>query len=234
MDTDYTGCTNRRRWLWLLVPLAAAILVLPWDGQLARLGESLGGRMRGDLRREIHFIQQYGAITSAVLIGLVILRLDPARKARVADMALALAATSIAALLLKIGFGRPRPKFDDPFGFVSVFGDYPVLADGGTRFSWQIGQKDVAQLWSMPSSHTSAAFALSTVLYCLYPRLGLIVWPVAVIVGAARWLTESHYISDIFVGATLGILVSGIIMQRRVISRRLDRRTLSTPAPQGR
>lgn len=218
------------RWWWPAAALALAFALLPWDLPLSRVGEQLGQGLRGDMRRELNFVQQFGGITSVVFIGLVILRMDPAKRPRLPDGVLALASTGLGVLALKVLFGRPRPSFEDPHGFVSVVQSYPVLKDGGTRFSWELGQKGTSELWSMPSSHTSAAFALATVLFCLYPRLGPIVWPLAIIVGLARWLTEAHYLSDVIVGATIGMVVAGFFMRQGFLARRFAP-DVSAPAP---
>jgi undecaprenyl-diphosphatase len=103
-----------------------------------------------------------------------------------------LIAHGIAALVsngLKHLLGRPRPKF---------------VHSGEWQFSpsWSSG------LDSFPSGHTTASFAVATVLAKRFPAVGLLCLGVAAFVGLSRILRGSHFPTDVMGGAVAGV-VSG-------------------------
>lgn len=103
-----------------------------------------------------------------------------------------LVAHGLAALLsnaLKHLIGRPRPKF---------------VHSG----EWQFTPTWASGLDSFPSGHTTATFAVATVLAKRCPSLGVPIIGVALFVGVSRILRGSHFPTDVFGGAVLGV-VSG-------------------------
>ncbi len=105
-----------------------------------------------------------------------------------------LIAHGIAALLangLKHLIGRPRPKFVHS-------GDWQIT------FSWASG------LDSFPSGHSTASFAVATVLAIRFPFIGPLCIAVALFVGLSRILRGSHFPTDVLGGAVIGIL-SGFV-----------------------
>lgn len=105
-----------------------------------------------------------------------------------------LIAHGIAALLangLKHLIGRPRPKFVHS-------GD------------WQMTPSLVSGLDSFPSGHSTASFAVATVLAKQFPFFGPLCIAIALFVALSRILRGSHFLTDVVGGAVLGIL-SGFI-----------------------
>jgi undecaprenyl-diphosphatase len=105
-----------------------------------------------------------------------------------------LIAHGIAALLanaLKHLVGRPRPKFVHA-------GDWHM------SISWASG------LDSFPSGHSTASFAVATVLAKRFPLFGPLCIAVALFVALSRVLRGSHFPTDVLGGAVIGIL-SGFI-----------------------
>ena len=101
-----------------------------------------------------------------------------------------LIAHGIAALLsngLKHLIGRPRPKFVHA-------GD------------WQMSMSLTSGLDSFPSGHSTASFAIATVLAKRFPMWGPLWLAIAVFVGVSRVLRGSHFLTDVIGGAVLGIL----------------------------
>lgn len=101
-----------------------------------------------------------------------------------------LIAHGIAALLsngLKHLIGRPRPKFVHA-------GD------------WQISVSLVSGLDSFPSGHSTASFAVATVLAKRFPMWAPLCLAIALFVGISRVLRGSHFVTDVTGGAVLGIL----------------------------
>ncbi|HMS86471.1 MAG TPA: phosphatase PAP2 family protein [Nitrospira sp.] len=103
-------------------------------------------------------------------------------------------AHAIAALLanvLKHLIGRPRPKFVHS-------GD------------WQMSFSFVSGLDSFPSGHSTATFAIATVLAKRFPVMSPLCLAIALFVGISRVLRGSHFPTDVMGGAVIGIL-SGFV-----------------------
>jgi len=107
-----------------------------------------------------------------------------------------LIAHGIAALLangLKHLIGRPRPKFVHA-------GDWQMT------LSWASG------LDSFPSGHSTASFAVATVLAKRFPLFGPLCIVIALFVALSRVLRGSHFTTDVLGGAVIGILSGFIAM----------------------
>jgi undecaprenyl-diphosphatase len=85
--------------------------------------------------------------------------------------------------------------------------------------------KHVAQLprpysrasFGFPSGHTSAAFALASVLTVTFPTLGPVFWILADLTALSRLYFRSNFIWDVAVGAIIGLL-AGIPVARKMIA----------------
>ena len=62
--------------------------------------------------------------------------------------------------------------------------------------------------FSLPSGHTAAAFLMASQLAHFYPSLWLVTYTWAGLIGLSRVLLGVHYPSDIFAGASLGLMIS--------------------------
>lgn len=203
----------RRHWAMpLLLGLIGFVVLYPLDGPIARLMGRI--RLGGDLVGELRFLGQYGALSSVVIIGIVIWVLDGRNRQRILDLVAAGIATATVVLGLKMLIGRPRPRLGDPEVILGPFGAYPVHAadpetgEIGLRYAWEFWAGISSDLWSMPSSHTSAAVVLSVFLAALYPRLRGLVIVLATIVACSRVIFGAHYPTDVVVGAAVGYAVA--------------------------
>jgi lipid A 4'-phosphatase len=97
--------------------------------------------------------------------------------------------------LLKIGFGRTRPKL--------LFGRGLYGFDGP---SWRPDH------WSFPSGHTATIVALATALWWLRPRHMLFYASVAALVAASRVVVGAHYPSDVIAGALVAVLTTRAVV----------------------
>lgn len=218
--TRWLRAPSRRHWAWpLALGIAAVIVLLPLDGPVNRLVNPAHYveparppvRLGGDIRREAEFIQQYGQFTCTVIVVVLILLLDDnrARRRKLADWVAGALVTLAVVNVLKLGIGRPRPKFDDPWEFLGPLGKYatrPGDPEIGLRHAWEFWSGISSDLWSMPSSHTAYAVVMSVALAAMYPRLRVFAVVMAVLVGVCRVLLNSHYPSDVAAGATIGYL----------------------------
>jgi undecaprenyl-diphosphatase len=129
---------------------------------------------------------------------------------------LAVAVSGILVDLLKVIIGRPRPKL--------------LFSAGNYEFGW-LGLS--ADHWSFPSGHAATAAALATALWCLWPQPVLFYVIGAALVAMSRVVTGAHYLSDVVMGAFVGVLTAralAILFARGWPSFRLRPRTAADPA----
>jgi len=99
--------------------------------------------------------------------------------------------------ILKNVFSMPRPKqFFAP-------GEYSYFINGVTNVGFA----------SFPSGHTTSVFALATMLALLEKnkRTNFIYLLVAVSVGYSRIYLGQHFLNDVLMGSTIGVLTSVVI-----------------------
>ena len=61
--------------------------------------------------------------------------------------------------------------------------------------------------YSFPSGHALSSFAASTVIFLNNKKLGLIALILAIMIAFSRLYLYVHYLSDVLVGALLGVMV---------------------------
>lgn len=59
--------------------------------------------------------------------------------------------------------------------------------------------------YSLPSGHTAAAFLMATLVSYFYPSLDTFPFVWAILIGASRILLGVHFLTDVVLGALLGI-----------------------------
>ncbi len=190
--------------------LLAFPVALAADRHVATFFQSV--KIGGDLRRELEFVQQFGAVASCLIVAAAIALLDPARRRVLPRAAFAILATAAAAWALKVLVGRPRPRLDEPYLFLGPWSEH-TFAKGDqtvTMHAWEFW-RGPSDLWSMPSSHTAAACALAVVIARLYPRLTPLMIVLACIVGVARVVLGAHYPSDVVIGGALGATIASLM-----------------------
>jgi membrane-associated phospholipid phosphatase len=146
-------------------------------------------------------------------IGLVLLALATLMRPAIGRMTNLVAATIVVRLgfiFLAIGIpglvvaivkrliGRVRPSDMGPFHYV--------------LFAWR---PDYA---SLPSGHSTAAFAAAVAVGALWPRAQPAMWTYAVLIAVSRVVIAAHYPSDVLAGACVG--VSSALLIRRWFARR--------------
>src|SRR6266571_6465051 len=95
--------------------------------------------------------------------------------------------------ILKHLIGRPRPRF--------AHGDELVL-----------GPSLDSGLDSFPSGHASNAFGAATVLAWFYPSVRTPLYLVAGLVAVSRVLRGSHFPTDVWAGAVLGVVIGSMVV----------------------
>jgi len=104
---------------------------------------------------------------------------------------LSIATSGVVVDLLKVIFGRPRPKL--------------LFSAGTYDFSWLGLRPD---RWSFPSGHSATIAALMTALWLVWPQHVLFYGLIAMVVALSRVVVGAHYLSDILAGALIAIVTT--------------------------
>lgn len=234
-DCIPTPANPRRVLTILLLGLLLAAASLPLDPAIAQFCRRLqpGGDLRlgGDFRRTLELLQQFGDVATCTICAIVIWLLDPARRRHLLQALLALVGSVAVVQTIKILAGRPRPRvifgnpkpgYDGVIQFTGPFRPYPLPRTGPgetteylLRHSWEVWGGISSDLWSFPSSHTSAAAGLAVVLARFYPPLRPLVWSLVVIVAIARVVFGAHFPSDVIAGGVLGYAMTALFLKIR-------------------
>lgn len=169
--------------------------------------------MGGDIRRLFETYQQFGDVVSCLIVGVIVWVAKPSMRGTVLPFAAAYAIVAGVVQFLKMTIGRPRPKFDDPHTILGPFGAYPIDAEAGVRHAWEVWGGISSDLWSMPSSHTSAAVTLACYLAIVEPRLRWLWFGLACVVGFSRVFFGAHYPSDVLVGGMIGLSLAPTLLR---------------------
>jgi undecaprenyl-diphosphatase len=109
---------------------------------------------------------------------------------------LSIAASGVVVDVLKVVFGRARPKLlfqSDVYGF-----------------AWLMWQPDH---WSFPSGHSATIVALMTAFWFLWPQHLLFYILMAAIVCMSRVVVGAHYLGDTVAGGLIAVLTTNYVAQ---------------------
>ena len=106
-----------------------------------------------------------------------------------------LAVASLILHTIKIGLGRRRPRDELEHGF----------------YGWRPFGFDL-QYDSFPSGHSLTIFCVAVILSGILPQLALLWFAIAIYLAMTRAFLNSHYLSDVLVGAGLAILITRAIL----------------------
>ena len=102
----------------------------------------------------------------------------------------AVASSGILVNILKVLFGRARPK---------------LLADEVYGFSYL---RQSAEYWSFPSGHANTAVAAGLSLAFLFPRARTTLLALAIIIALSRIGVSAHFLSDVIAGGMLAVVTT--------------------------
>src|ERR1700722_13590037 len=170
--------------LLLVLLLAAAFAIDPWayhHVHMAKVYDTDGGRAL----RSIGYWPLWIALAIAIW-------LHDRDWHRAAYLASTVSVAGILGEILKLLVRRDRPGvYDGAYGF-RPWSDHPFSSSG----------------FGMPSSHALIAFSGATALAVLFPRATPIWYALAVGCIITRVLSGAHFVSDVTVGALLGLGVA--------------------------
>ena len=188
--------------LWAgLVLLVIGIACLPIDRQMAHaIYEHESATFEQFLERTTHWAKAAHWLVADVIIlatvqaGLTIWG-ERADLRLVSNYALAflacLAAGSIILHGMKLIVGRRRPRDDMEMGLY-----------GFVWFKFKLDYN------SFPSGHALTIMCVAVIASCAWPQLALLWFAVALWLGITRALLTAHFLSDVFIGAGIGLLAA--------------------------
>ena len=203
MVWDWPASSGKRLALWTaLTALAVILSILLLDRPAALFLHAQSDGLHAVFR----FITQFGvstgylvgaAIAFAALRGAALLKRFAAFAERIkAYSALplfffaAIAVPGLTVDLIKVVFGRARPKL--------------LFSHGDFYFGWWGTQSD---FWSFPSGHTANVVAIALAVSMIWPRYRAPTAVFAVLVAASRIIITAHYVSDVVMGAFLAFTI---------------------------
>jgi len=147
-----------------------------------------------------------------VLIAAAIFTLDRGARVRVPRVLTAAFGAGFLANVVKLLVARTRPHhFDFVGGVFDTLGPLLPLGRGGSGVQ------------GFPSSHAATVAGLALVLTWLYPHGRRLFVILAVLACLQRLAVGAHFLSDVLLGASLGIVFAAECVGSGVIARRFDR-----------
>ena len=205
---------SRPAWLAPAALLAAAGLAVSCDCRLAAW--CLRVDVPGEVRKLLQVGELFGHGLGVLLAAALIHQLDGRRWAVSRLLVCALGA-GLAADVIKMTIARTRPHHHDlATGAWASFTTWLPLTSEGS-----VGQ-------SFPSAHVATCVGMCVALTWLYPRGKVLFAVLAVLTACARIQAGAHYLSDVFCGAAVGLLVA------RWLLKNLDALNGQQEAPEGR
>ena len=200
--------------LGCLLLLTIPILLLPFDLRLSSWFTGLD--FPGDINKDLQAFQQFGQVTSLILVTVLILRLEPIPIRRsLLDLWLAIVIAAGIAVLIKTLFGRVRPSIHHADIAGNFLGPPWVRENPEFEDKWNI-------VASMPSNHSTAAAVLAVYLAWIQPRITILVGILAGVVAFARVKVGAHFPSDVVAGLLLGALTGMLVIRQAWGTRLLD------------
>lgn len=202
---------RRRQIAWAAVVVAVGFGICLWfDERWLVMARVPATPLKGATSRWLSFWGDYytgSLIVVAVLatLGWVFRRVRWRRAALAALLAASMA--GMGANVFRFGLGRPRPLAAVPDGLYGPKGSHKYHA--------------------FPSAHSATAFATSTTLLVAVPAVGGPLMAMAIGVGWSRLYHRWHRPSDVWVGASLGILFGCALGS--AARRRRDPEAISSP-----
>jgi undecaprenyl-diphosphatase len=178
------------RWWWIALFLGLLIIAASFFLDAAVDAWVVEHQTRG-LRKFMQSVSFWGDWFSHAIIGVAGAAVAYALGRRdwlriFLAMILACALAGAAVRVIKITAGRSRPSVTTNVGWKG-----PTLS---------------SKYHAFPSGHTASSVAFFVVPYFARRRMALLLLPIPALIGIARILVEAHHLSDVVVGALLGVL----------------------------
>ena len=144
----------------------------------------------------------FGRAECAVLVGILMWRLDRPRRWAVPGVVATALLSGLAADGVKMLVARARPHSFDFLGSVwNSFGPWLPLGSLGSASQ------------SFPSAHTATGVGLAISLICIYPAARGLFCVLPVLVAFQRVDSGAHFLSDVLCGAAVGCVVAVLLLK---------------------
>jgi membrane-associated phospholipid phosphatase len=165
----------------------------------------------GDLKRMFSLSELFAHSFGIALIVFGIWILAPAKRRFIPRLIACAGFSSVAAQLLKLGVARNRPT---TFLDEQLVPHWPASADptwlgAGSEVAWNVQYATQ----SFPSAHTALVCGLAIGLSYIFPHGKKLFVVIAIIAALQRIIFFAHWPSDVAVGAALGFLIAGGLVQ---------------------
>lgn len=192
--------TILKKTAYILIPLIILFVLFAFDHQIRDLFKT--SIKSAEWETTVQTLNKFGDGGVQAVIAIILMLAGYLKKKdrllRTGKFSLlAIIFAGIIVQIIKHIIGRPRPTMVDKG--ISAIG--PSLSTG---------------LDSFPSGHTASSFAFAAVLSAAYPKGRYLFYSIATIAGISRIYLDSHFTSDVFGGAVLGI-AAGIFFVNKTI-----------------
>jgi membrane-associated phospholipid phosphatase len=146
--------------------------------------------------------EAFGHGLGVIVLVLALHQLDPGHRWAIPRVLVCAFAAGGADDLVKMLILRTRPQ--------------DCLLDGGvwsTFGQWFPGVCLSGAGQSFPSAHTATAAGFALALTWLYPQGRILFSVLVVLLGCQRMISESHYLSDVLIGAAIGCVVAQLLLR---------------------
>lgn len=202
------------RAFWQHIAIGLALLVLA--GVLSRFDSTIinaadPAEWPGDLKRLFQLSELFAHGFGIILIVLGVWQLSPERKKFIPRLIACAAFPSITAHLIKLVVARSRPT---SFLDEQLMPQWPASADVtwlgvGPEVAWNVSYASQ----SFPSAHAALVCGTAICLSYIFPRGRKLFFVLALIAAVQRVIFFAHWPSDVAVGAALGFLIAGGLVQ---------------------
>ena len=186
----------------------AAVAVAPYDQVISTFFSQR--RWPSDVKRLIDLSEVMAHGLAVAIILLLIYRVALPVRGKFWWLVACPLAGGLGANLIKLSVSRIRPykywelQATADTTLASFVGWLPVWESDYLRESWR---------QSFPSGHTATAFAFAVGLSWVFPRGRVIFFGLAALAGIQRLVSNSHWPSDVLVGAAIGLACGYLVQQ---------------------
>jgi len=187
-------------WYVVVLLIMIAAIATQFDVYVAR--NSSTESLRGDLVRIIVLSELFahGFGVTVVLVG--ILLMVPDKRKYLPRLTLCAILPSLIVHGFKVCFGRIRPiQFHREFPDSIADSWLGFLPGEGLGFNLEYASQ------AFPSAHTAVVISFAIALSWLFPRGRILFFTLAILAAVQRVVFEAHWMSDVCVGAAIGVMV---------------------------
>ena len=202
-----------------LIALSAMALAIDIDITKQRRSDFISGDFRRIISLSEIFAHGFGIAIALYLVW----ALKPEKRRWIPRLAACAILPGLACQFIKLFVGRFRPGQYFPNYADSVEQTWVgILPSGQLNFEY------VTQ--SFPSAHAATAIGLCIGLVWMLPQCRVLFISLAMLASIQRVVAGAHWMSDIFAGAAISVLVCGLVFHHRRMNKLFS--TIENPKPE--